>query len=152
MAVVGATITNLHTIEKALVDAFEEWAENDINKDHWEEQFKTSKWFYEGLTDRKNGAIVGSPRDIYDLGALYQSGVESFSLSKTSNSIAADWHWDAKNSSGIEYAWYVHEGTGTNATPRPFTDDISLPASFFLRTPGKALMQQVQNSLDQISR
>jgi len=154
MAVVGATITNLHAIEKALVDAFEEWAENYVNDIHWERQFDDMTrwgWDGDGETQRKNGEPVSSPRDIYDLGKLYRSGVESFSFSRTNNGAEADWHWDAKNSSNIEYAWYVHEGT-KYMQGRPFTDDISLPPSFFLREPGKALLQQVQSGLNQIRR
>lgn len=152
MAIVGAKITNIKAIENAFLNAFEQWAEEDINDAHWDDQFKDEKWQYDGSTERKNGLVVTSPRDIYDLGELYRSGVESFSFSKGPSGAEANWHWDAKNSSGKEYAWYVHEGIGTNSTARPFTDDISVPSSFLRKAPGKALMLRVQESLNAIER
>lgn len=145
-----AKIINQQLIEKALLDAFSQWAEDDINDAHWDDQFKEDKWKYGNITKRKNGEEVGSPRDIYDLGDLYRSGVESFTLTIEANRARANWHWDAKNQSGEEYAWYVHEGRGTNVTARPFTDDISIPSSFFFKAPGRALQLRVQQHLDSI--
>jgi hypothetical protein len=106
------------------------------------------------VTKRKSGGEVGpGPRDIYDLGLLYESGVESYKFEAGSNGAQANWHWDAKNSSGKEYAYYVHEGRGTNAPyERKFTDDISIPSSFFLKEPGKDLLARVQTALDGLSR
>lgn len=151
MAIVGATLVNAKAIENALIAAFEEWAKEDINEAHWEDQFKDDFWDYDNETRRKNGQVVTSPRDIYDLGLLYESGVNSFDSRRTSNGAEASWHWDAKNSSGKEYAWYVHEGRGTNVTARPFTDDISIPSSFFRKAPGMALVGRVQDALSDIS-
>lgn len=152
MALVGAKITNIQAIEKALMDAFEEWASDDINDAHWEDQFREDKWNYGNITRRKSGQTVGpEPRDIYDLGELYRSGVESLRLERSSTNIAAKWHWDATNSSGREYAWYVHEGLGTNIEPRPFTDDISIAASFFRKAPGRALKNRVGQHLAKIN-
>ena len=102
-------------------------------------------------TERKNGLLVTSPRDIYDLGELYRSGIESFTMERGSSMATAKWHWDATNASGREYAWYVHEGLGTNATPRRFTDDISIAASFFRKAPGKALKLRVNKHLATIN-
>jgi hypothetical protein len=150
MAIVGASITNVKAIENALIKAFEKWAEEDINDAHWDDQFKSDRWKYDGETVRKNRETVGSPRDIYDLGELYKSGKESFEAQRTIAGAEANWHWDAKNSSGREYAWYVHEGLGTNQTARPFTDDIAIASSFFRKPPGKALTLQVQTALDEI--
>lgn len=152
MAIVNATVINAKAIETALITAFETWAEEDINDAHWDDQFRDDRWTYGGETRRKNGEVVTSPRDIYDLGLLYESGVESFTTVRDDNGASANWHWDAKNSSGKEYAWYVHEGLGTNQTARPFTDDISIPSSFFRKAPGMALIRQAQMALDKISR
>ena len=140
MAIVGAKLINPESIENALVQAFETWVKEDINKKHWDEQFKNmSKWDYDlgdKPTVRKNGEVVDSPRDIYDLGFLYQSGIDSSVVENTGTMVTANWHWDAKNTSGKEYAIYVHEGRGSNTTARPFTDDISVASSFFLKAPG----------------
>jgi hypothetical protein len=140
MAIVGAKLINPESIENALVQAFEAWVEEDINKKHWDEQFKNmSKWDYDlgdKPTVRKNGDVVDSPRDIYDLGLLYQSGIDSSVVENTGTMVTANWHWDAKNTSKKEYAIYVHEGRGSNTTARPFTDDISVASSFFLKAPG----------------
>jgi hypothetical protein len=140
VAIVGAKLINAETIENALVQAFEIWVEEDINKKHWDEQFKNmSKWDYDlgdKPTVRKNGDVVDSPRDIYDLGLLYQSGIDSSVVENTGTMVTANWHWDAKNTSKKEYAIYVHEGRGSNTTARPFTDDISVASSFFLKAPG----------------
>jgi hypothetical protein len=151
MAIVNATIVNQKKLEQALIDAFETWAEEDINDAHWDDQFREDRWQYSNVTTRKNGESVGSPRDIYDLGALYESGINSYKFSAGPNGAEANWHWDATNASGREYAWYVHEGLGTNVTARPFTDDISLPSSFFRKAPGKALLRRVQSALGSIS-
>ncbi len=145
-----ARIINQKLIEQALLDAFDKWAEEDINNAHWDDQFQDmSKWQWDGETRRKNGETVLSPRDIYDLGELYQSGVDSFKLNRTPNGTEANWHWNATNSSGEEYAWYVHEGTN-KMQGRPFTDDISVAPAFFRKAPGKALLRQVQQSLSQL--
>jgi len=151
MPAVNAVIIGQSLIEKALIDAFETWAEEDINDAHWDDQFKEDKWQYDNETKRKNGDVVTSPRDIYDLGELYESGVKSYKLQRFTDGAEANWHWDAKNSSGQEYAWYVHEGRGTNVTARPFTDDISIPSSFFSKAPGKALKLRVTQFLDRLN-
>ena len=141
----------LERLEKALLDAFETWAEEDINDAHWDDQFRDmGRWKYDGVTERANGEVVTSPRDIYDLGELYRSGVESFRFDRASNGATANWHWDATNKKGQEYAWYVHEGLGRNATPRRFTDDISIPSSFFRKGPGRALVLRTQAELNKL--
>lgn len=151
MAIVNARIVNQKNLERALLQAFEIWAEEDINNAHWDDQFKDDKWNYGWVTERRNGETVGSPRNIYDLGKLYESGIDSYKFSISGNKAEASWHWDAKNASGKEYAWYVHEGAGTNVTARPFTDDISIPSSFFSKAPGMALLRRVQQELNQIN-
>lgn len=154
MNIVGAKITNVKSLEMALVQAFETWAKEDINEAHWDDQFRDmDKWDHSPLTIRANGEEVGSPRDIYDLGNLYQSGINSFKLERTNNTVEAKWHWDAKNNSGKEYAMYVHEGEGTNYPyARPFTDAISEPRAFWLRAPGRALKLQMQTALDGLNK
>ena len=151
MAVAGARIIGGGNVERALVDAFETWASEDINDAHWQDQFKEEKWKYDGVTERKNGLVVTSPRDIYDIGELYKSGVDSFRLTKGATGAQASWHWDATNNSGNEYAWYVHEGIGSNATARPFTDDISIAASFFRKAVGKALKLRTAQALERLN-
>jgi hypothetical protein len=151
MAIISARIIGAKQIEKALLDAFEVWAEEDINDAHWDDQFRDmDEWEWPGETRRKNGEVVDSPRDIYDLGDLYKSGVESFRVYRGENGAEANWHWDAVNTSGEEYAWYVHEGTRF-MPGRPFTDDISIPSSFFRKAPGKALQLRVQEELNKLN-
>jgi hypothetical protein len=149
MAIVGAKLINPESIENALVQAFETWVKEDINDAHWDDQFKNmAKWDYDNETRRKNGEVISTPqRDIYDLGLLYQSGIDSSVIENTGAMVTADWHWDAKNTSGQEYATYVHDGRGTNITARPFTDDISVASSFFLKAPGKAFKLRVGKAM-----
>jgi hypothetical protein len=151
MAIVGAKLINPESIENALIQAFETWVKEDINKKHWDEQFKNmSRWDYDmgdKPTVRKNGEVVDTPRDIYDLGFLYKSGIDSSVIENTGEIITANWHWDAKNTSGQEYATYVHDGRGSNTTARPFTDDISVASSFFLKAPGMAFKLRVRKAM-----
>ena len=149
MIIVSAKFNNSTLLEKALVNAFKKWAEEDVNKTHWNDQFKDmGKWQYDNETKRKNGEVIkAGKRDIYDYGLLYESGVQSFKVNELPEMVEATWHWDAKNSSGEEYAWYVHEGRGTNVNARKFTDDISIPSSFFYKTPGRALVGRIRTEL-----
>ena len=151
MAIVGAKLINPESIENALIQAFETWVKEDINKKHWDEQFKNmSRWDYDmgdKPTVRKNGEVVDTPRDIYDLGFLYKSGIDSSVIENTGEMVTANWHWDAKNTSGQEYATYVHDGRGSNTTARPFTDDISVASSFFLKAPGMAFKLRVRKAM-----
>ena len=147
MAIVSAKIIGIKRIEQALIDAFEDWTKENINGAFWDDQFKDDKWKHSPLTERRNGDTVGSPRDIYDLGELYDSGIRSYKYESSVDGATASWHWDAKNSSGEEYAWYVHEGKGTNFPyARRFTDDLSFAFSF-RRPVGKALQTRVQAAL-----
>lgn len=119
--IVGGTIINAKNLEDKLTKAFETWARFDVN-DYFRAQFIEDKWPYDGETERKSGETVGSPRNIFDLGDLYRSGRDSFSITQGGVDITASWDWDAKNSSGRGYAWYVHEGLSTNLSPRKWTD------------------------------
>lgn len=127
-----ARIVNSRLIEAALVKAFETWAEEDINDKFFSEQFIDRQWPYPGPeTIRKKRAPAGDPRDIYDTGALFKSGQDSFTINRNVDIPSAEWHWDAKNSSGMEYAFYVHEGKGPYArVPRKWTEDLVVPSLF----------------------
>jgi hypothetical protein len=145
MAVTGARIIGGDDIEKALVKAFEEWTREDVNNKFWKTQFIDRKWKYDGVTVRKNRDTVGpEPRDIYDLGYLYES--TSYSYSSSTETAEAKWNWDATNTSGDEYASYVHEGT-SSMPGRPFTDDVSDMAFSFRKPIGKALLSRVQAAM-----
>jgi hypothetical protein len=122
--IVGAKLIGGESWERKLRTAFETWASEDIDDAYWDDQFKSDRWLYPNETRRKNGEVVTSPRDIYDLGELYDSGRESFKITQGAADVTATWNWDAKNSSGRAYAWYVHEGLGTNITPRRWTDEL----------------------------
>jgi hypothetical protein len=151
LTIQNARLIGAKALERAIVKAFEQWAETDINEDHWDAQFRDmDRWDWPNETKRRNGRIVDSPRDIYDLGKLYRSGVESFKLTTQNNRTEAYWRWDAKNSSGVEYAWYVHEGTRF-MDGRPFTDDISIASSFWRKEPGQALKLQVETELARLN-
>jgi hypothetical protein len=119
--IVGGQLLNTKTLEAKLTKAFETWTRFDVN-DYFRGQFLEEKWSYDGETERKNGAVVGSPRDIFDLGELYRSGRDSFLITQGSVDVTASWNWNAKNDSGRGYAWYVHEGLSTNLSPRQWTD------------------------------
>jgi len=125
-------LINPRLIEAALVKAFEDWADEDVNDKFFSEQFISRQWSYPGPeTIRKARGPAGDPRDIYDTGALFKSGQESFALQGGVNGVEANWHWDAKNGSGQEYAFYVHEGKGPHSrVPRKWTDDLVIPSLF----------------------
>lgn len=124
----GAKIVGVGILEKKILKAFELWAEEDVNDAYMSQKFlDPGEWEYAypnppGYTERKSGEIVRSPRNIKDLGDLFKSGQESFRVSNGE----ATWNWDAVNGQGQPYAAYVHYGIGTNATPRPWTDDITI--------------------------
>ena len=155
MPAINARLIGGENIEKALLNAFEKWTKEDINEKFWETQFRRKDWPYEstneGLTIRENPSAfipeAGSLRDIYDYGDLMQSGIKSYKYESSSDSGTAHWHWDATNSTGNEYAAYVHNGTRL-MSGRPFTDRIS-DAKFSFRLPiGKALLDRMRLALD----
>lgn len=144
--IVGGEFINPDRVVNKLAQAFENWAENDVN-DYFRDQFLEDNWPYDGETVRKNGETVTSPRNIFDLGDLYRSGRNSFSITQGSVNIAASWNWDAKNSSGRGYAWYVHEGLGTNLTPRQWTDIFQQQALFDRSQVSKELKMRIRTAL-----
>lgn len=147
--IVGGTMRNVDTLVRQLANAFETWATEDIDDAHWDDKFKDmSLWTYERETRRKNGEVVYSPRDIYDLGALYQSGRDSFKISSSSIAISANWAWDAIGPSGYHYARDVHEGEGTSAGfPRPWTDELYYPQKFDASGVKQALIGRMKTAL-----
>ena len=127
-----ARLINQALIEAALIRAFNNWAEEDLNDKFFSEQFIDRQWPYPGpITIRKARSPAGNPRDIYDTGALFKSGQNSFTLTNSVAGASAKWHWNARNSSGEEYAFYVHEGKGPHSrVPRKWTDDLVIPLLF----------------------
>jgi hypothetical protein len=92
MAVTGARIIGGDDFERALVKAFEEWTREDVNDKFWKAQFIDRKWKYDGVTVRKNRDTVGpEPRNIYDLGYLYES--TSYSYASSTETAEAKWNW-----------------------------------------------------------
>jgi hypothetical protein len=146
---VSAKLVGIEKLEQALLEAFEQWAKEDINDKYMNLRFLDDGfWPYPdypaGGTKRKSGEIVGSPRDIYDLGELYESGRRSFFVTNGQ----AFWNWGARNSSGNLYAEYVHEGLGTNRTPRKWTEDIVVPQKFHAGREKLALLDKITLSFN----
>jgi len=144
-----AKITGTKDLEKALLDAFQVWTEEDVNGQYWREKFE-EQYPYEGPpTLRKNGEVVGDPRNILDTEKLYDSGVESYEYSSDANKGQANWHWNAKNSSGEEYAWFVHEGQGPySRKPRRWTDQLASEYLFDQSEIKDRLMTRIDQSLN----
>ena len=145
--IVGGEFINPQRLEQKLAKAFETWTRFDVN-DYFRDQFLEDKWPYDGETVRKNGEIATSPRNIFDLGELYRSGRDSFSITQGGKDITASWDWDAKNSSGRGYAWYVHEGLGTNLSPRQWTDIFQQNDLFNGSNVSKALRSRIRTALN----
>jgi len=146
-----ARIVGGEEFEKALLRAFEDWTEEDVNGSYWRERFK-EKYPYPGpVTIRKAKPPAGNPRDILDTEALYESGVDSYDYETGSREARASWHWDAKNSSGIEYAWYVHEGEGPySREPRRWTDEFQSDYLFEMSDIKGELMDRMATELAKI--
>ena len=144
--ILGAKIVGMQLLEAKLQAAFETWSRFEVN-DHFRDQFNKETWSYPAITFRKSGQTVGpEPRDIYDLGDLYRSGRDSFTITTGSNDVTASWDWDAKNSSGKPYAYYVHEGKGTNIEPRQWTDPLVSPDLFLASDLSKSLKKRIASA------
>lgn len=142
--IVGGSINNADKLVAKLEKAFETWARFEVN-DYFRDQFLEDKWTYDGETQRKNGEFVGpEPRNIFDLGDLYRSGRDSFDVRQSANSIDALWNWNARNSSGRLYAWYVHEGLSTNLAPRQWTDIFQEQSLFENSNVSKELKSRIR--------
>jgi hypothetical protein len=145
--IVGGEFINPEALVKKLSKAFETWSRFDVN-DHFRNEFLEEKWPYDGETKRKNGDTVGSPRDIFDLGELYKSGRDSFSITQGGMDVTASWNWDAKNDSGRGYAWYVHEGLSTNLSPRRWTDTFQQQDLFDSSQVSKDLKMRIRTAFN----
>lgn len=148
--IASAKIVNVKALEQSILEAFAEWAEEDIDDKYMSEQFEDqNRWPYPPpVTVRKNGETAGNPRNIYDTGALFRSGQETFKVDIDLQGAEASWHWNAKNSSGEEYAWFVHEGKGPHSrAPRPWTDELSIPFLFQGSEPHRDLERRVTDKL-----
>jgi hypothetical protein len=145
--IVGAKFYGEEFLEAKLQAAFETWVKEDIDGEYWYSQFKDmSKWKYERETKRENRQVVNSPRDIYDLGTLYESGKDS-SINLDANSVTASWNWDAAGESGYKYARDVHEGEGTSAGfPRKWTDELYYPQKFAGSSVRLALVRRLNSA------
>lgn len=144
--IVGAKIIGGDAWERKLQAAFEQWARFEVN-DYFRDQFTTDKWDYPSVTFRKSGQTADNPRDIYDLGDLYRSGRESFTVSSKGREVIASWDWDAKNTSGKLYAYYVHEGKSTNIASRQWTDALTSPTKFLSSNLSKSLKEHITLAL-----
>jgi hypothetical protein len=146
--IVGGSFNNPERLVQKLQKAFETWARFDVN-DYFRDQFLENKWDYDGETKRKSGEFVGpEPRNIFDLGDLYRSGRDSFKIEQGGVDITASWDWDAKNSSGRGYAWYVHEGLSTNLEPRQWTDIFQQRDLFSQSGVSKELRSRIRTALN----
>lgn len=148
--IVGGSFINGDRLVAKLAQAFETWATEDINNAYWDDQFKDmGRWDYGRETRRRNGEVVDSPRDIYDTGALYDSGRDSFKVTPSANVIRADWAWDAASPGGYHYARDVHEGEGTSAGwPRRWTDELYYPQKFEGSVVKLALIRRINTELN----
>jgi hypothetical protein len=144
--IAGAKIVGGEAWERKLQAAFEQWARFEVN-DYFRDEFTTEKWGYPGVTLRKSGQTADDPRDIYDLGNLYRSGRESFTVGNKGLEVTASWDWNAKNSRGNLYAYYVHEGKSTNLAPRQWTDALTSPAKFLSSNLSKSLKERITIAL-----
>jgi hypothetical protein len=144
-----ARIINTRQVEQALLQAFEEWTKEDVNDKYWREKFE-DRYPYPGpATNRKAKPPAGNPRDILDTEALYESGVKSYSYEQGANGAKAEWHWNAENSSGIEYAWFVHEGQGPySRAPRPWTDELASEWLFGMSDIKQDLIEAIDRHLN----
>ena len=96
-------------------------AQLDVDLD---ELFLEDKWpWMGGLTQRRSGEVVGSPRNIYDLGNLYRS--ETQRTEQAGTRIIHTREWEAISESGQDYAPAVHDGT-SKTDARPWTDRIKV--------------------------
>lgn len=144
-----ARIIGTKALEKALLSAFQQWTEDDVNGEYWREKFEEQYPYPGPPTLRKNGEVVGNPRDILDTEALYDSGVDSYRYASAPNGAEANWHWNAKNSSGEEYAWFVHEGQGPHSRePRRWTDELASEYLFEGSEIQSRLMARIDQSLN----
>jgi len=104
---------NWNILENQIQETFTQIVENF--KDDQIKELESEKWEWSRETKRQNHQIVGSPRNIVDLGDLKDSlVVEPISATEVIYSYP------------VEYAMLVHQGatlsTGTELPARPWVD------------------------------
>lgn len=106
---------NSRTFERAM-----DWADKDFDQ-----QMASEKWPLSGdwpnTTRRKNGEVVGSPRDIIDTGALLQSKQR-----ETISSSITEFTWKDDVAEGVHDGMVTKSGKRLPARPwtEPTLDDI----------------------------
>lgn len=99
------------------------------------QEIQTVQFSWPRQTERKNGTVVGSPRDIVDLGGFLRSQRRDYP-----NATTLRFTWDAKSKKGFMYAGLILTGyTTSRGTPvpgrnwiKPALDKYPLNA-FFIR-------------------
>lgn len=102
---------NLNKINSAIARAFDETI--DALSDAYDDAMTDETWEWDGITYRKNGEVVGSPRNIIDTEELIDSKLIS------RNNSNAKFEWTA------DHAAIVHDGAtlknGTELPAQPWT-------------------------------
>lgn len=93
-------VIHVNQINQRIEQAFQKT--NEDLKAEFKKQIETVQWFWPNTTQRRNNTVVGSPRDIVDLGVLR----DSQSLTKI-DANTYEHHWSAP------YAKYVRLGYRT---------------------------------------
>ncbi len=90
-------------------------AYGDVMDTQLKEEIKAVQFDWPRQTRRRNGSIVGSPRDIVDTGNFLRSQRREYPDATTLR-----FTWDAKSDSGFMYAGLILTGYTTNkGTPVP---------------------------------
>jgi hypothetical protein len=101
-------------LNRAVQKAFD--ATVETLSDAFDNAMTAEEWEWDGVTVRRNGDVVGSPRDIVDQEDLINSKV----VTRSSDGNGAEFTWEAKHS------LQVHEGgttkTGKTYRARPWTE------------------------------
>ena len=86
----------------------------DVMDKELKDQIKAVKWSWPNKTRRRNGTIVGSPRDIVDTGNFLRSQRREYPDATTLR-----FTWDAKSKGGFMYAGLILTGgvVGERSTP-----------------------------------
>ena len=83
-------------------------AYGDVLDPQLKEEIKTVQFLWPGTTRRRNGATVGSPRDIVDTGAFLRSQRRDYPDATTLRLT-----WDVKSPRGFSYAGLILTGYAT---------------------------------------
>jgi len=119
---------NGRTFERAM-----DWADKDFDQ-----QMASDKWplteAWPNITRRKNGEVVGSPRDIIDTGALLQSKRRE----QIGNSVV-EFIWEDDVAEGVHDGMVTKRGKRLPARPwtEPTLEEIDLVIDTVLRKEGR---------------